>query len=114
MAITSKHLRHILHFKAKLHERFEISDLGELTWLLGLKVERNRSAGTISLSQQAYVGTVIERFCLQDAKSASIPMNVGASLSSEQSPSTHEETEDMQDVPYQRAIGSLMYAATST
>jgi hypothetical protein len=22
-----------------LHERFDISDLGELTWLLGLKVE---------------------------------------------------------------------------
>jgi len=41
-------------------------------------------------------------------------MNVGAILSSEQSPSTHEETADMQDVPYQRGIGSLMYAATST
>jgi hypothetical protein len=41
-------------------------------------------------------------------------MNVGASLSSEQSPSTHEEIEDMQDVPYQQGIGSLMYAATST
>jgi hypothetical protein len=84
MAITSKHLRHILHFKAKLRERFEISDLGELTWLLGLKVERNQSASTISLSQQAYVGTVVERFHLQDAKSTSILMNVGASLSSEQ------------------------------
>jgi hypothetical protein len=113
MAITSKHLQHILHFKAKLHERFRISDLGELTWLLGLKVECNRSASTISLSQQAHVRTVIECFHLQDAKSTSILMNVGASLSSEQSLSTHEETEDIQDVPYQRAIGSLMYAATS-
>jgi hypothetical protein len=82
--------------------------------LLGLKVEHNWSASTISLSQQAYVRTVIEHFHLQDTKSTSIPMNVGASLSSEQSPSMHEETEDMQDVPYQRAIGSLMYAATST
>jgi hypothetical protein len=82
--------------------------------LLGLKVECNQSASTIFLSQQAYVRTVIEHFHLQDAKSASIPMNVGASLSLEQSPSTHEETKDMQDVPYQQAIGSLMYAATST
>jgi hypothetical protein len=114
MAITSKHLQHILHFKAKLCERFEISDLGELTWLLGLKGERNRSASTISLSQQAYVGTVIEHFHLQDVKSTSIPMNVGTSLSLEQSPSMHEETEDMQDIPYQQGIGSLMYAATST
>jgi hypothetical protein len=114
MAITSRHIRHIDRFKAKLRERFEITDLGELTWLLGLKVERDRSTRTISLSQQAYVGTVLECFHLQDAKSASIPMNVGTILSSEQSPSTHEETADMQDVPYQRGIGSLMYAATST
>jgi hypothetical protein len=39
MAVTSKHLWDIEHFKAELHERFDISDLGELTWLLGLKVE---------------------------------------------------------------------------
>jgi hypothetical protein len=41
-------------------------------------------------------------------------MHAGAILSTEQSPSTHEETADMTDVPYQRGIGSLMYAATST
>jgi hypothetical protein len=39
MAVTSKRLWDIEHFKAELHERFNISDLGELTWLLGLKVE---------------------------------------------------------------------------
>jgi hypothetical protein len=39
MAVTSKHLQDIECFKAELRERFDISDLGELTWLLGLKVE---------------------------------------------------------------------------
>jgi hypothetical protein len=39
MAVTSKCLKDIEHFKVELRERFEISDLGELTWLLGLKVE---------------------------------------------------------------------------
>jgi hypothetical protein len=38
MAVTSKHLRDIERFKVELRERFDISDLGELTWLLGLKV----------------------------------------------------------------------------
>jgi hypothetical protein len=77
-------------------------------------VERNHSAHTIALSQQAYVTTVLERFHLQDAKPASIPMNIGTILSSEQSPSTHEETADMQDIPYQHGVGSPMYAATCT
>ena len=62
MAITSKHLQHVLAFKAKLRGRFEISDLGELNWLLGLKVDRNRQARTITLSQKAYVDTILERF----------------------------------------------------
>jgi hypothetical protein len=42
MAVTSQHLKHIMRFKAQLRERFEVSDLGELTWLLGLKVECDR------------------------------------------------------------------------
>lgn len=43
MAVTSKHLEHIEKFKHQLHKHFEITDLGELTWLLGLKIEHNRS-----------------------------------------------------------------------
>ena len=39
MAITSKHLKHIKAFKQQLWMHFEIMDLGELNWLLGLKVE---------------------------------------------------------------------------
>lgn len=35
-------------------------------------------------------------------------------LSDTQCPATHAQLEDMQDVPYQKAIGSLMYAAMST
>jgi hypothetical protein len=114
MAVTSQHLKHIVRFKAQLRERFEISDLGELTWLLGLKVERDRAQRTIALSQKAYVNTIAERFNLQDAKAAYIPMTAGAILSTDQSPSTHAEAQEMEEVPYQCGIGSLMYAATST
>lgn len=114
MAVTSRYLKHIEKFKSQLRERFEITDLGELGWLLGLKVERNRPARTITLSQQAYVETILQRFQMQDAKPTQTPMNPGTILSTDQSPSTHTELEDMKDVPYQRAIGSLMYAAVST
>ena len=114
MAITLKHLKHIQKFKDQLRERFEISDLGELTWLLGLKIERDREARTITLSQAAYIDTILARFHMEDAKPAQTPMNSGSILSIDQCPSTHAECEDMKDVPYQKAIGSLMYAAVST
>jgi hypothetical protein len=114
MAVTSKHLRHITKFKQQLSQYFDISDLGELNWLLGLKVERDRHARTIRLSQRAYIDTIIERFHLEDAKHVASPMETGVVLSDANSPSTHAQTEAMRNVPYQRAIGSLMYAATST
>jgi hypothetical protein len=114
MAVTSKRLQDITHFKDQLRHYFEISDLGELSWLLGLKVERDRSTRTITLSQNAYVDTILERFYLTDSKSAVIPMEVGTVLSIDQCPDTHAGLAEMHDVPYQRGIGSLMYAATST
>jgi hypothetical protein len=57
---------------------------------------------------------ILEHSHLQDAKSTPIPMNAGAILSTDQSPSTRNEINEMGDIPYQRGIGSLMYAATST
>jgi hypothetical protein len=97
-----------------LHERFNISDLGELTWLLGLKVEQDCPKRTIALSQKAYIKMILEYFHLQDAKSTPIPMNAGTILSTDQSPSTSNEINEIGDIPYQRGIGSLMYATTST
>jgi hypothetical protein len=41
-------------------------------------------------------------------------MNAGTILSTDQSPSTSDETNEMGDIPYQRGIRLLMYAATST
>jgi hypothetical protein len=58
MAVTSKSLGHIILFKDELKKYFEISDLGELSWLLGLKVEQNHAAHTLTLSHKAYVNTI--------------------------------------------------------
>jgi hypothetical protein len=114
MAITANRLSYIERFKSQLTQFFEISDLGELSWLLGLKVTRDRVGCTITLSQKAYVETIVEWFRLGDAKNVQTPMEPATSLSIDQSPGTHAELQAMRDIPYQRAIGSLMYAAMST
>ena len=101
MAVTSKHLKHIVKFKDQLRKRFEITDLRELTWLIRLKIERNRAAHTITLSQTAYDETVVTRLRMQDTKSMQTPMEVRTTLSVDQCPGTHAELEDMRDMPYQ-------------
>jgi hypothetical protein len=47
-----------------LKTRFEITDLGEIKWFLGLYVLRDRQKRLLWLSQKAYVKKVAERFGL--------------------------------------------------
>jgi hypothetical protein len=101
MAITANRLSYIERFKSQLTQFFEISDLGELSWLLGLKVTRDRVGHTITLSQKANVETIVEHFRLGDAKNVQTPMEPATSLSIYQSPGMHMELQAMRDVPHQ-------------
>ena len=65
----------------QLTERFEISDLGPINWLLGVSITRDTTNRTISLGQQAYIEQILNRFGLEDARKAVTPMEVGIDLS---------------------------------
>jgi hypothetical protein len=88
-----------------------MTDLGELHWLLGMEVKRDRSNRMGSISQTAYIDHICEKFNLQDAKPLSTPLDPRNHLSKSQSPSTPKQIDDMCGVPYREAVGSLMYAA---
>ena len=64
----------------QLKERFKISDLGPINWLLGVNITRDLNAHTISLGQQAYVEQIINRFSLSEARVATTPMEMGLIL----------------------------------
>ena len=51
---------------------------------------------------------------MDKAKVVSTPLATHFSLSVKQSPSTEEEKEDMQKVPYASVVGSLMYEMVCT
>jgi hypothetical protein len=104
----------IMDTKARIAEHVEITDLGELHWLLGLEIRRDRSRRTISLSQRSYIDQIIRRYGLEDLKPVSIPMDVNIRLTTAQSPSTTTQIAQMRDIPYHEAVGSLMYAMIAT
>ncbi len=52
----------IQEVKDKLQEAFEISDKGEIHWILGFAVECDRSRRRLSLSQTAYIESIVHRF----------------------------------------------------
>ena len=50
ITMVSRNLKEIEGDKAALRRRYEMTDLGELSWILGIRITRDRLAGTISLS----------------------------------------------------------------
>ena len=51
---------------------------------------------------------------MQDSKLVKVPIPVGVKLSVEQCPKTQEEEENMSRVPYESAVGSLIYLMVCT
>ena len=52
-------------FKKSLLESFDIEDLGELKWFIGVRVIRDRPQGKLWLCQDSYIKNITNRFNLQ-------------------------------------------------
>ena len=88
-----------------------MSDLGPVSWYLGLKITRNISAGKMFLSQAPYVEKILERFGMQQAKGVN-------TLMVKQNALVHVDKRYQADYSritwFQQVVGSLMYAMTET
>jgi transposase InsO family protein len=101
-------------FKAGLRKHVEVTDLGELHWMLGIEVKRDRAGGTIHLSQRSYIDSILRRFGFEDTKPVSTPFDTQVRLTLEQAPADAAEFAIMRDVPYREAVGALNWAALAT
>ncbi|XP_076948651.1 uncharacterized protein LOC143620993 [Bidens hawaiensis] len=83
--------------------------------ILGMSISRKKD-GSITLSQEKYIGKVLERFRINDEKTKprNTPLGSHFKLTKDQSPRTEEERTEMAKVPYASAVGSLMYAMVCT
>ena len=89
-------------FKSELAWQLEITDLGEIQWLLGFEVRQQRSVHTISINQSAYIKSIASCFQLLDSKPIHTPIDPRTILDVSQCPDeaiTH---------PYREACGSVL------
>ncbi|KAJ9542203.1 hypothetical protein OSB04_028709 [Centaurea solstitialis] len=100
--------------KSWLSRCFQMKDLGEAAYILGIKIYRNRSKRLIGLSQSTYIDKILKRFRMDESKKGFIPMQHGIVLSKTQCPVSSQEQDRMKSVPYASAIGSIMYAMLCT
>ena len=48
--------------KQFLSKNFDMKDMGEASYVIGIKIKRERSRGILGLSQETYINKVLERF----------------------------------------------------
>ncbi|GJX04957.1 retrotransposon protein, putative, ty1-copia subclass [Tanacetum coccineum] len=93
---------------------FAMKDLGEVAYILGIKIYRDRSKRLIGLCQSAYIEKIIKRFYMENSKRGTIPMQEKLKFSKSQGASTPTEIQRMQNIPYASTVGSIMYAVRCT
>ena len=81
--------------KKWLAEQFQMKDLGEASYVLGIQIIRDRKNKLLALSQASYIDKILARFSMQDSKKGQLPTQHGIIISKEQCPTTPQEEEDM-------------------
>jgi hypothetical protein len=114
MTFASKSKAEIQKVKKELGTHFKLHDLGPASWLLGVKIERDRKKRTLCLSQRQYILDMLKRFDLMDINPVGTPLDPSVRLSTSMSPQTPDETAAMKDIPYINAVGALSYLAIAT
>ena len=104
-------------FVADLSQRFPIEDKHELSWILGMKVTRDRKHHTLSMSQELYVKDLLTRHAsLLDGltKRFDSPCDPSITLSPEQCPASGSaEWARMQKhgADYMALVGAFLWLA---
>lgn len=100
------------NFKKRLMACFDMEDMGPVSDLLGIKFNRDRQNGTIHLSQEKYISSLLAQYSMQSANPVSTP------LPPNEYPQPLVNPSDALDVAshheYRKLIGSLLYLSTCT
>jgi hypothetical protein len=72
-----------------LETEFELTNMGQLHWLLGIQITFNRDS--IEISQEAFVDKILERFQMKDSHPTLLPIDRNTRLTKEDSVLEAEE-----------------------
>ena len=73
-------------WKSEMGKEWEIKDVGEMEYFLGMQVQQDLTLGTIRFSQRPYWEHVINRFSLDHVHPRNIPLPIGIILNTHMSP----------------------------
>ncbi|GKB64508.1 retrotransposon protein, putative, ty1-copia subclass, partial [Tanacetum coccineum] len=78
---------------------FAIKDLGDATYILGIKIYRDRTKLHIGLSEDTYLDKILKRFRMENSKKGNLPLHYGIKISKDLCPKTDDELDKMSRNP---------------
>ncbi|CAB1101401.1 unnamed protein product [Ectocarpus sp. CCAP 1310/34] len=102
--VFRKMVDEVVELLASLHKKFPTKNLGEFEWFDGCAIERDVEAGTLRISQTAYIDSMVKRFDVQST--SRIPASPGVDLGPKR------DDEKRGEWPVREAIGSMMWVST--
>lgn len=72
--------------KSFLSKHFDMKDLGEASYVLGIEIKRDRARCLLGLSQQSYINKILKRFKMHQCTPSEVPISKGVKLNKDQCP----------------------------
>ena len=107
--IAANSMTIMIQLKLDLVKVFQMKDMGEIDYCLGIEFRQDTGNNTIKMSQKKYIKEILIRFGMENCKPINTPMDGNEKLKK-----TNSEEINYRILPYQSFIGSLLYLAIST
>ena len=85
----------LLETKRFLSLNFDMKDLGEASYVLGIEIHRDRTKGVLGLSQKAYIEKMLKRFNMDKSKATPVPLAKGDKFSEAQCSKNQLESDEI-------------------
>jgi hypothetical protein len=98
LACSDKNLLH--ETKGFLSSNFDMKDLGDASYVLGIEIYRDRTRSVLGLSQRAYIDKMLKRYNMHNCSTQPTPVVKGAKFGTFKGPRNQLEIDQMKLIPY--------------
>ncbi|GJW37504.1 retrovirus-related pol polyprotein from transposon TNT 1-94 [Tanacetum coccineum] len=114
MLVAGSDMTEIKKLKRQLSQEFKMKDLDSARQILGMSIIKDKTKGTLLLSQEKYIGKVLEKFNIKDVEAKCQSLGDHFKLSKKQAPKMEASRRKMAKVPHASAVDSVMYTMVCT
>jgi len=108
--LASKDMTLLLETKRFLSSKFDMKDLGEAAYVLGIQIHRDRAKCALGLSHKTYIEKVLKKYNKHKCSASPAPIVKGDNFGEFQCPNNEYEASQMRAVPHTLVVGNFMYA----